>query len=51
MDCSALPAAATAAPWREDQPFSAADELLIDPEFKTLWLHSLSGYTIVSKSG
>jgi hypothetical protein len=52
MDYLALPAAATGAAWREDESFSVADELLNDPDLKTVFKAALdNGYAIVSKSG
>ena len=37
MDLSALPNAAGGAAWREDESFSAADELLDDPDLKIVF--------------
>jgi hypothetical protein len=50
MDLSALPTAAAGAAWRGDESFSAADELLNDPDLKIVFKAALDcGCAILSR--
>jgi hypothetical protein len=52
MEVAALPDPIPGAAWQEDPSFSAADELLSDPELKTVFKAALeSGCAIVTRSG
>jgi hypothetical protein len=52
MAVTALPDPRPQSQWREDASFSAADELLTEPELKTLFKAAIErGFAIVPKSG